>query len=166
MWQRGAKTGWRTSINKGRLWCCVTDAYSNGYLETSLLWRRQVDHVTVACLVAWSLNESEPGGKLVLIETSLLFLGQWCCSLANSWFSLKWWDSHIGVQNNGKMLLKFCIIIESKSFFTIVLYTNMAAVMYVTWKPRISRNLHKKNSEVSIKTRSPPASFSFKGQAT
>ena len=30
----------------------------------------------------------------------------------------------------------------------------------------ISSNLHKKSSEVSIKTRSPRASFSFKGQAT
>ena len=30
----------------------------------------------------------------------------------------------------------------------------------------ISTNLHKKSNEVSIKTRSPPASFSFKGQAT
>ena len=30
----------------------------------------------------------------------------------------------------------------------------------------ISRNLHMKSSEVSIKTRSPPASLSFKGQAT
>ena len=30
----------------------------------------------------------------------------------------------------------------------------------------ISRNLHKKSSEVYIKTRSPPASLSFKGQAT
>ena len=30
----------------------------------------------------------------------------------------------------------------------------------------ISRNLHKKNSEVSIKTRSTPASLSFKGKAT
>ena len=29
----------------------------------------------------------------------------------------------------------------------------------------ITRNLHKKNREVSVKTRSPPASFSFKGQA-
>ena len=35
------------------------------------------------------------------------------------------------VQNNGKMTLKFCIIIESnsqKTFFAIVLYTKMAAV--------------------------------------
>ena len=42
-----------------------------------------------------------------------------------------WWDGHVGVQNNGKMSLKFCIIIESNSqetFFAIVLYTNMAAV--------------------------------------
>ena len=30
----------------------------------------------------------------------------------------------------------------------------------------ISRYLHKKRSEVSIKTRSTPASLSFKGQAT
>ena len=28
------------------------------------------------------------------------------------------------------------------------------------------RNLHKKRSEVSVKTRSTPASLSFKGQAT
>ena len=49
----------------------------------------------------------------------------------NSWFSLTWWDGHVGVQNNGKMSLTFCIIIESnsqKTFSAIVLYTNMAAV--------------------------------------
>ena len=33
-----------------------------------------IDHLTVSCLVAWPLNESEAGGDLVLIETSLLFL--------------------------------------------------------------------------------------------
>ena len=33
-----------------------------------------VDHFTVVCLVAWSLNESEAGVDLVLIETSLLFI--------------------------------------------------------------------------------------------
>ena len=33
-----------------------------------------IDHFTVACLVACPLNESEAGGDLVLIETSLLFL--------------------------------------------------------------------------------------------
>ena len=32
-----------------------------------------IDHFTVVCLVAWPLNESEAGGDLVLIETSLLF---------------------------------------------------------------------------------------------
>ena len=45
--------------------------------------------------------------------------------------SLTWWDCQVGVQNSGKMSLKFCIIIESnsqKNFFAIVLYTNMAAV--------------------------------------
>ena len=33
-----------------------------------------IDHFTVVCLVAWPLNESEAGGDLVVIETSLLFL--------------------------------------------------------------------------------------------
>ena len=33
-----------------------------------------IDHFTVLCLVAWPLNESEAGGDLVWIETSLLFL--------------------------------------------------------------------------------------------
>ena len=51
--------------------------------------------------------------------------------MAYSWFSLTWWDGHVGVQNDGKMSLKFIIIIESNSqntFFAIVLYTNLAAV--------------------------------------
>ena len=65
------------------------------------------------CLVAWPLNESEAGGDLVLVETSLCF-------------------SHI---NDAVLML-------------------------------ISRNLHMKSCEVSIKTRSTPASLSFKGQAT
>ena len=33
-----------------------------------------IDHCTVVCLVTWPLNESEAGGDLALIETSLLFL--------------------------------------------------------------------------------------------
>ena len=33
----------------------------------------KLDHFTVTCLVAWPLNDSEAGGDLVLIETSLLF---------------------------------------------------------------------------------------------
>ena len=47
-----------------------------------------------------------------------------------SWFSFRWCDGHVGVQNNGKMSLMFCVIIESnsqKTSFPIVLYTNMAA---------------------------------------
>ena len=32
-----------------------------------------IDHFTVSCLVAWPLNESEAGGDLASIETSLLF---------------------------------------------------------------------------------------------
>ena len=70
-----------------------------------------IDHFTVACLVAWPLNESDAGGDIVLIET--------CFS-----------------------------------------YRNDAVLML------ISTNLHMKSSEVSTKTRSSPASFSFKGQAT
>ena len=33
-----------------------------------------IDHFTLFCLVAWSLNEGESGVDLILIETSLLFL--------------------------------------------------------------------------------------------
>ena len=33
----------------------------------------KLDHFTVTCLVAGPLNDSEAGGDLVLIETSLLF---------------------------------------------------------------------------------------------
>ena len=32
-----------------------------------------INHFTVACLVAWSLNESEAGGDIALVETFLLF---------------------------------------------------------------------------------------------
>ena len=32
-----------------------------------------IKHFTVACLVAWSLNESDAGDDIVLIETFLLF---------------------------------------------------------------------------------------------
>ena len=35
-----------------------------------------IDHFTVVRLVAWPLNEKEAGDDLVLIETSLLFLGK------------------------------------------------------------------------------------------
>ena len=36
-------------------------------------------------------------------------------STRNSWIATTWWDGHIGDQSNGKMSLKFCIIIESNS---------------------------------------------------
>ena len=36
-------------------------------------WLR-INHFTVVCLVAWSLNGNETGVDLVLIETLLLFL--------------------------------------------------------------------------------------------
>ena len=65
-----------------------------------------------------------------LAYDSNLINKSWLINTENSWFSLTWWDGHVGVQNNGKMSLKFCIIIESncqKNVFAIVLYTNMAA---------------------------------------
>ena len=34
----------------------------------------EIDHLTVACLVAWPLYESEAGVDLVMLETSVLFL--------------------------------------------------------------------------------------------
>ena len=70
--------------------------------------QKGIDHFTVACLVAWPLNESE-----ALIEKSPCL-------------------SHLD---------------------DVILML-------------ISRNLPKKSSEVSINTRSPLASFSFKYQAT
>ena len=51
-------------INTGR---CVCHSASQSVTELI------IDHFTVSCLVAWPLNESEAGGDLVLIETSLLF---------------------------------------------------------------------------------------------
>ena len=47
-------------------------AYSNNVLDKNK--NKAIDHFTVVCLVAWSLNESEAGVDLVLMETSLLFL--------------------------------------------------------------------------------------------
>ena len=47
------------------------------------------------------------------------------------WFSITWRDGHVGAQNNSKLWLMFFIIRDSnsqKTFFSIVLYTNMAAV--------------------------------------
>ena len=45
---------------------CVAYAERPGF-------HHSIDHFTVSCLVAWPLNESEAGGDLALIETSLLF---------------------------------------------------------------------------------------------
>ena len=35
--------------------------------------------------------------------------------LDNSWVALTWWGEHVGVENNNKLSLKFCILIESNS---------------------------------------------------
>ena len=53
-------------------------------------------------------------------------------------FSLTWWEDHVGVQNNGKMSLKFCIIVESNSqdFFRYC-SLHQHSRHDVTWKPRI-----------------------------
>lgn len=42
-----------------------------------------IGHFTVVCTVAWPLNDSEAGGDLVLIQTSLLLLCKSSCSYAN-----------------------------------------------------------------------------------
>ena len=51
----------------------------------------------------------------------------------NTMYCLSWWWGELAdVQNNNRVSLRFCIIIESNSqmtFFAIVLYTNMAAVL-------------------------------------
>ena len=39
-----------------------------------------VDHFTVVCSVTWPLNDSEVGGDLVLIQTSLVLLCKSSCS--------------------------------------------------------------------------------------
>ena len=44
------------------------------YKDNMLFLSGEIDHFTVACLVAWLLNESEASGDLDLIEISLLFL--------------------------------------------------------------------------------------------
>ena len=44
---------------------------------------RTIDHFTVVDLVTWSLNGSEAGVDLVLIQTSLLLLCKSRCSYAN-----------------------------------------------------------------------------------
>ena len=44
--------------------------------EKEKLWvdSIEIDHLTVFCLVAWPLYESEAGVDLVMLETSVLFL--------------------------------------------------------------------------------------------
>ena len=56
-----------------------------------------------------------------------------------SWFSLTWWDGHVGAQNNGKMSLKFCIIIKSNSqkYFFRYCSVHQHGRRGVKWKPRI-----------------------------
>ena len=49
--------------------------------ETTVL--TLIDRFTVVGLVTWPLNDSEAGGDLVLIQTSLLLLCRSSCSYAN-----------------------------------------------------------------------------------
>ena len=37
------------------------------------------------------------------------------CWTTYRWFAVTWWDGHVGGQNNSKLWLVFCIIIESNS---------------------------------------------------
>ena len=54
MWERGSKE-------------------NVGHKELNARYSIHVHNRPSSCLVAWPLNESEAGGDLVLIETSLLF---------------------------------------------------------------------------------------------
>ena len=55
----------------------------------------------------------------------------------NFWFSLTWWDGHVGVQNNVKISLKFCIIVNSRKTFFLYSSVHQHGRRDVTWKPRI-----------------------------
>ena len=50
------------------------------------------------------------------VKTAVNINDSYSCTIfarrGNSWFSLMWWDGHVGVQTNGKMSLKFCRITE------------------------------------------------------
>ena len=55
-------------------------------------------------------------GKAKKCAKSLLHV-QSCCfaDQTERWFAVTWWDGHVGGQNNSKLWLVFCIIIESNS---------------------------------------------------
>ena len=55
----------------------------NGEARSSCRMEAQIDHFIVAGLVTWRLNDSEAGGDLVLIHTSLLLLARSSCSYPN-----------------------------------------------------------------------------------
>ena len=54
-------------------WCSLHLGAGCQYMSEATNLHLAIDHFTVSSLVAWPLNESEAGGDLVLIETSLLF---------------------------------------------------------------------------------------------
>ena len=51
---------------------CTSQLHLKAFREKSTIIL-SIHHFTVACLVAWPLNESEAGDDIVLIETFLLF---------------------------------------------------------------------------------------------
>ena len=53
--------------------CFLTIKFLSHDSVKILKFESSINHFTVVCLVAWSLNESEAGLDLVVIETSLLF---------------------------------------------------------------------------------------------
>jgi len=59
-------------------------------LFTARMWEKgnmkvgcRIDHFTIVCSVTWPLNDSEAGGDLVLIKTSLSLLCRSSFSYAN-----------------------------------------------------------------------------------
>ena len=59
------------SVGKPVSWSFLRSA--NHLVSLSPVLDQSIAHFTVSCLVTRPLNESEAGGDLVLIETSLLF---------------------------------------------------------------------------------------------
>ena len=66
----------------------------------------------------FQIGGSRDGKFLFLILGVDVYLHKWgylwiILVQGYTWFSLTWWDGLVGVQNNGKIQLKFCITIES-----------------------------------------------------
>ena len=69
--QPGEEFNWRSFPGFNHQFCSFQDRFVA--CQVNFISSTAMHYFTVTCLVAWALNESEAGGDLVLIETSLLF---------------------------------------------------------------------------------------------